>query len=476
LDSKKAINMKRRNFIKTSATAIASVSLLPKASSAMVAPGEKTKLAMVGVGIRGISFWGERVLEYYSDKVEFAGLCDINQGRLEYAKSKMGVNCPVFSDFDLMMKKVKPDLVIVTTIDSNHHEFIIKAMEYGSDVITEKPMTTDEIKCQAILDAEKKTGRKCIVGFNYRFGTLFSAIKEQLVKKTVGKITSVDFNWYLNVYHGASYFRRWHGERDKGGTLLVHKSTHHFDLLNWFINSDPVEVTAYGDLEHYGRNNKFRGANCRNCAYTCECDYYWDITQDQISHELYVKNEKFDGYIRDNCLWRTNIDIYDKMSVQIKYANNVLVNYSLTTYSPYEGWRIAFNGEHGRMESWEDIPWRRNGLINQENLHASEMSQSEGNKTRYDEIFVMKNFSKDYEILKVEAARGGHGGGDSRLQDKIFRFPEMEDPNQHFAGSRDGAMSCLVGIAARKSIDEKRPVKISELTSLKLSPTRDYKG
>jgi predicted dehydrogenase len=464
--------MKRREFLSTTAGAAAGASLLANPLTAAVQAKSKKKLAMVGTGVRGIGFWGKRVVDNYSDIVEFVGLSDINPGRLELAKKHMDVSCPVYTDFDQMMKETKPELVIVTTVDSNHHEFIIKAMEYGADVLSEKPMTTDEVKSQAILDAEKRTGKKCTIGFNYRYGTLFTAIKEQLAKKPAGEITSVDFHWYLNVYHGADYFRRWHGERDKGGTLWVHKATHHFDLLNWFIDSDPVEVVAYGALEHYGKNNPFRGANCRNCAYTDKCRFYWDITKDKHAMDLYVSNEKYDGYIRDNCLWRKNIDIYDKMSAQIKYANNVVVNYSLTTYSPYEGWRIAFNGTDGRLESWEDIPWRRQEKINQAQLHAAEMNQGGSSDVRYDEIFLMKNFDPNYEIIKVEAARGGHGGGDSRLQDKIFRDPAMTDPLKHAAGTRDGAMSCLIGVAARKSIEDQRPVKIEELTDIKPHPTR----
>ncbi len=465
--------MKRRDFLTTTAGAAAGATLISNPVGAAVTRQSKRKIAMVGTGVRGIGFWGKRVVDNYSDIVEFVGLSDINPGRLELAKSHMGVDCPVFTNFDQMMKETKPEMVIVTTMDSTHHEFIIKAMEYGADVLSEKPMTTDEIKSQAILDAERRTGKKCTIGFNYRYGTLFSAIKEQLAKKPIGQLTSVDFHWYLNTYHGASYFRRWHGERDKGGTLWVHKATHHFDLLNWFIDSDPVEVTAYGALEHYGKNNSFRGANCRNCAYTDKCEYYWDITKSQHDMDLYVKNEKYDGYIRDNCLWREEIDIYDKMSAQVKYANDVVVNYSLTTYSPYEGWRIAFNGKEGRIESWEDIPWRRQEKINQAQLHAAEMNQTGDDNIRYDEIFLMKNFDPNYQILKVEAARGGHGGGDSRLQDKIFRDPDMADPYKHSAGTRDGAMSCLIGIAARKSIEEQRPVRIEELTDLKPHPTRE---
>jgi predicted dehydrogenase len=379
----------------------------------------------------------------------------------------MGVDCPVFTDFEEMMKKTKPDMLIVTTVDSNHDEFIVKGLDMGVDVITEKPMTTDEVKTQAILDAERRSGKKVIVGFNYRWGTHFTAIKELLAAQRVGRITSVDFNWYLNVYHGASYFRRWHGLRDKGGTLLVHKSTHHFDLLNWFIDSDPVEVTAYGELEHYGSNNAFRGDKCRSCPHTDKCKFFWDITENEHLMNLYVKNEHHDGYIRDNCLWRHEIDIYDKMSVQVKYANDVTVSYSLTTYSPYEGYRIGFNGFDGRIDSWEGIPWRREERVSQAELHAMEMNQSAKEEdSQYNEIMVMDNFG-DYELVKVPYTRGGHGGGDSRLQDKIFRNTAAPDPYKHSAGTRDGAMSVLIGVAARKSIDTGKPVMIESLTDLK---------
>jgi len=465
--------MKRRNFIAATGTAAAGT-ILASPAGAMSAAGKnaRKRLVIVGTGERGTEFWGQRVNRNYSDLVEFVGLCDRNIGRAEFAKKVIGVDCPVFTDFDEMIQQVKPDMIIVTTMDAFHHEYIIRGLKYGCDVLTEKPMTTDEVKCQQILDAESASGKKVIVGFNYRYASIFSALKQQLAKKEIGKMTSVDFNWYLNVHHGASYFRRWHGERDKSGTLLVHKATHHFDLLNWLIDSDPVEVNAYGMLEHYGTNNKFRGSNCRNCGHTDKCKFFWDITKDKKMMDFYVANEKYDGYIRDNCLWRDEVDIYDKMSVQIKYANNVVVTYSLTTYSPFEGWRIAFNGMDGRVEAWEDIPWLEKNKIDQAKLHAQEMDQS-GQKEDTDnhiEITAMNNF-QDYEIINIPKARSGHGGGDSRLQDKIFRDTDMADPLKYAAGTRDGAMSVLIGIAARKSIEESRPVRIEELTDIK--PTAD---
>ena len=423
---------------------------------------KKLKIVLVGTGIRGTSFWGRRLVKQYSEILEFVGLCDTNKGRLKYAQNFIGVNCKTYMDFDIMLNEQKPDLVIVCTVDNTHHEFIIKGLKSGIDVLTEKPLTTDEFKAQSILNAEKESGKKLIVGFNYRWSPYTTEIKKLLMKNIIGDITSVDFHWYLNTYHGASYFRRWHGYKEKGGSLWLHKATHHFDLLNWWLSSDPEEVFAYGSLEHYGSNGKFRGKNCRDCEFTKKCDYYFDITKDKRLVDLYVKNEKHDGYIRDNCLFREDIDIYDKMSAQIKYKNDIIVNYSLTTYSPFEGWRIAFNGSKGRIEASLDIPYEKDSKISQEEMHEKEMSQQLIEETSKENIIVHKLWS-NFNKYEISTKKGGHGGGDELLHESIFNDSIKSDQFERSAGLRDGLMSILIGIAARKSIDANRPVRIDDL-------------
>lgn len=457
--------MERRTFMKFTAAAGASLMLHPFESFA-IPPGKKIRLALVGTGARGSSLWGRAIIKNFGEITEFAGLCDINPGRLEHVKKLMNVNCPTFTDFEQMLRETKPDYVIVTTVDATHDEFIVKALNSGVNVITEKPMTTDEVKCKRILDAEKKSGKKVTVAFNYRHSVHAMQVKELLSQNRIGKVVSVDFNWYLNVHHGADYFRRWHGRMAKGGSLWVHKATHHFDLLNWWLNSEPVEVSAYGALEHYGKNNSFRGKRCTGCEHKDKCKFYWDITKDQRQVALYVNNEHHDGYIKDGCVWSNEIDIYDKMSAQILYANGVIANYSLTTYSPYEGWQIAFNGMNGRLETWEDIPYLQKTPEDQAKRHAIEMSNADdaiAGEVR--EIMVMDNFAKNYEVYTTPKIRGGHGGGDVRMQRRMF-VDINDNPHHVMAGTREGAMSILIGIAARKSIELKRPVKIAELTDL----------
>ncbi len=454
--TKKESFVSRRDFIATTGAAVAGSMLFnPLSSSAKSFETKKMRIAIVGTGVRALGMWSKDVLETYPDKVEFVGLCDINPGRVESFKKLSGFTCPGFTDFEKMMKEVKPDTLIVTTVDATHHEFIIRGMEMGANVITEKPMTTDEQKCEAILQTEKRTGKKVTVTFNYRYSPHRAKIYELLRSGAIGDVTSVDFHWYLDTSHGADYFRRWHRLKEKGGTLWVHKATHHFDLLNWWIESDPEEVFAYGALNFYGKNHSFRSTNCRPCTFKDKCNFYFDMTRNKTLMEMYAANEKYDGYTRDGCVWKEDINIYDKMAATIKYANGVQVSYSLTTYSPYEGYRIAFNGTKGRIDMWI------------EESHPME-------ERDYDEIVVNKNFSTR-EIIRVGHGTSGHGGGDRLLKDKIFAGV-TDDPLNQAAGVRDGALSILVGIAARNSCESGKPVKIGDLTSIKPGAKRQLVG
>jgi predicted dehydrogenase len=443
--------MKRRTFTQLTGTALAGSLLTNNVLASALTPAKKQRVAMVGTGHRGLGMWGVEVLKEHGSRMEFVGLCDINPGRVATGKKMLGVSCPTYTDFDKMMRETKPEVLIVTTVDATHNEFIVKGLEYGADIVTEKPMTTDEKKCQQILDAERRTGKKVKVTFNYRYSPHRQKIYEMLRAGAIGKVEAVDFHWYLDVHHGADYFRRWHRLRQNSGSLLVHKATHHFDLLNWWLESDPQQVYANGQLTFYGKNNDFRHTNCRPCPHKDKCAFYWDMTKDKRLMAIYADNEKYDGYLRDGCVWKEDIDIFDKMAVQIKYANNVQVSYSLTTHSPYEGYRIAFNGTKGRLEAWikEHQPWEEEA---------------------FDEIQLTTNFGKR-EIIRIANNEEGHGGGDVRLRKQIFA-PDGQDPYRQAAGTRDGAMSCLVGIAARHSIDSGQPVKIGSLTSLQPSATR----
>lgn len=442
----------RKRFLGTAGAALGGSLLAgPMLKSAESKPQRKPqngkmRVAVVGMGVRGVSMYGRNLVSRYPDHIEMVGICDTNPGRLKYASEYVGAGCPTFTRLDEMLQQTRPDRLVVTTWDWEHHNCIITALEHGVDVVCEKPLTIDEEKCQMIIDADKKyPDNNIYVTFNYRYPPHRSKVKELLMEGAIGDIRSVDFHWNINHGHQRAYMQRWHGESKRGGTLWVHKNTHHFDMLNWFLDSDPVEVYAQNALEMFGSSGPFRSTNCRRCPYTEECEHYWDINANDHLRQMYADNEHYDGYIRDNCVYRHNIDSHDKHAALITYANGAFVNYSLTSDTDHSGYWIAFNGTKGRLEGREG-GWP-----------ASDEHQE----------WILTPRGKDPQKIVVPFSDGGHWGGDPLLLDRLFKDPDMPDPLHQLAGTRDGVMSVLTGVAARKSAASGKPVRIETLTSLK---------
>ena len=407
----------------------------------------KKRIALVGTGHRGTSMWGMNVVGGYSEWVEFVAICDQNPLRAERARGFIGVDAPIYTDFQQMLAETKPDTVIVCTRDSNHDEVIVRSLEAGADVITEKPMTTTAEKVRRILDAEKRTGRRVDVTFNYRYSPTARKIKELILSGVIGEVTSVDFHWFLDTQHGADYFRRWHAREENSGSLFVHKSTHHFDLINWFLDDEPDQVFANGSLRRYGKAGPFRGERCRTCPHASECDFFFDISKDPWLEALYEDPSRIDGYFRDACVFREEIDIPDTMSALIRYGKGAQVTYSVNTYMPIEGHFIAFDGTKGRIETrqFERQPWET---------------------PDYDEVLLVKSFN-GAERIRIPHEPGGHFGGDPKLQDMLFK-PGTPDPLNQRAGSRAGAMSVLCGVAALQSTKSGKAINVAGL----LDPSR----
>jgi predicted dehydrogenase len=401
------------------------------------------KYVLVGAGSRALHMFAKPMAAEWSDRLLFKGVYDSNPVRAGFLSAECG-NVPVYDDFHRMLTEVEPDVVIVASTDYTHHTYIIEALRAGCDVITEKPMTIDEEKCRAILQAEQESGKKVTVTFNLRFAPYFAKVKELLLGGAIGEVYHVNLEWFLDRRHGADYFRRWHSELKNSGGLLVHKSTHHFDVVNWWIGSRPAEVHAFGTRRVYGNNRAEKGTRCLTCDYKSTCDYYMDIEKDPFIQKYYHQAEQVDGYFRDRCLFDDKIDIYDNMSVNVRYENDALLTYSLVAYSPYEGWRASITGSEGRLE-----------LTNI--YRNADMAPSDSS--------WIKRLKPDgtSEDIEVNVSASGHGGGDARLREALF-VGGIDDPLGQQAGSSIGADSLLIGATANRSIAEGRALRLPDVS------------
>lgn len=373
---------------------------------------------------------------------ELVALMDVNPLRLAGAQRLLGSALDAYTDLDAMLDAVRPDAVIVASRDDSHADVVCRVLRAGAEAIVEKPMATDAAGVAAILETEAETGIPVRVTFNYRYAPYAGRVRELLAAGVIGDILSVDFHWYLDRDHGADYFRRWHRRREHSGTLLVHKASHHFDLLNWWLDAVPERVIADAATLFYGPTRERRGPDCRTCTVRADCEFAIDIAGDPELRTLYVDAQPADGYRRDGCVFDPEIDIPDTMGVLVRYRSGTMLAYSLAAHVAYEGFRAAFNGRSGRME-------------------LEVLESGPGSDRAADPIDV---FRPDGTLEREEVARGGsdHGGGDTALMDDLLGAPGF-DPLRRAATSLDGARAAVVGLAALRSLETGAWVRVEDL-------------
>jgi predicted dehydrogenase len=276
---------------------------------------------------------------------------------------------------------------------------------------------------------------------------------------------SVDFSWILDTSHGADYFRRWHREKENSGGLLVHKATHHFDLVNWWIDAYPTRVFAMGALNFYGRENaEARGETYSYKRYTGVSEAENDpfalmLTSKEALRGLYLDAEAETGYLRDRNVFGEPITIEDTMAVTVQYNTGAILSYCLIAYAPWEGLRVAITGTKGRIEM--DIEESIVHLLGdgQASLQASKGPFKQARMR----VFPM--FGQSCEV-DVPSGEGGHGGADPVMLEQLFSPTPPPDPHHRAASHIDGAASVLVGIAANQAMISGQAVYIDDLFPL----------
>jgi predicted dehydrogenase len=391
---------------------------------------------------------------------EPVGLADTNPGRI--AAFQRHVDAPGYDAADVpkMLAKEKVDLLLVSTVDATHDTYIVAGLEAGCDVITEKPMTVDVPRCERILDAQRRTGKRVTVAFNYRFHPIHQQIKQLLPQ--IGEIGSVHFEWLLDVRHGADYFRRWHRDKANSGGLLVHKATHHFDLVNWWLGASPEMVSAQGRLFFYGEQGARHGyARDYQRAHGSELarddPFAVHLDQTPALKELYLEAEEHDGYHRDVNVFAPGVTIEDDLAVLVRYDSGATMSYHLTAYAPWEGYRIAGDGSKGRLEldmvESDHVAPGIAGMV--KGHHGTEASPEGGSVS----LRLRHFWQRPVDVPVAPYEREGHGGADSRMVSAIFSA-------EGAATALDGARSLLTGLAANESIATQRSVRAHDLLNL----------
>ena len=418
----------------------------------------KKRYAVVGISNRAIGMFMDKIINIYKEHAKLVAMLDIDRNRMGNYNFTRKLDIPIFSanQFETMIVTTKPDAVIVACQDYLHDKYIIEALKHDVDVISEKPLTIDEHKCAAIFAAEKASKGKVTVTFNYRYTAFSTKIRELIETGKIGKVVSVDLNWYLDTYHGASYFRRWNRLRECSGGLNIHKSCHHLDLVQWWIGQKAEEVFAYGTCNFYGPegiHNPLKpdqvgdGRTCPTCDIRNKCKYYmrWFREEYRNCSQL-AKMTTYENYSQEQCIFDPAINIEDTYSAVIKFDGGAFLNYTLNASVPYEGFRLGVNGTEGRIEFKE--------------IHApSRLPFPEPPECS---ITYIPMFGGREQIDVINLG-GGHAGADPLLTDELFIGPDALTTVQRQADLKDGIEAVLAGLSIFKSIQEGKPISVQSM-------------
>lgn len=441
----------------------------------------KKRYAFVGTGGRVVTFL-HPLATTYRETGEAVALCDPSPTRMHHHIELLKEECDFDArlafygtdDFDKMLVVERPDCVVVTSVDTTHADYIARALRAGCDVVVEKPIAVDATQCGLIQTAAQSSKNSVRVAFNYRWAPGVNAVKELLMSGTIGTVQHVHMEYLLDLNHGADYFRRWHSQMANSGGLLVHKATHHFDLVNWWLDAIPEFVFARGHLGFYGKDNAVRRGDERFTRYdrytgndTGDDPFALDLTK--RGTKLYYEAEKDSGYIRDKNVFRDGIDIYDTMSVSAGYRTGAMLTYSLMAYSPYEGYHVTFTGDRGRIEYREVHGSHLIMGQNDEALAAEQSATPEGHSPFQLRVFPHSGKARE---IRIEERPGGHNGADPLLQEQIFSANPPLDTLHRNAGWEQGIASAMLGISANHSIATGQQVRISDLLKIRPEATK----
>ncbi|WP_228484691.1 Gfo/Idh/MocA family protein [Microbacterium cremeum] len=439
------------------------------------AADRRIRYAIVGTGSRA-QMYVDAIAGPHADLAELVAWTDTNAGRIGWHERRLttaGIPSPTRFAPDGLGAAVaehRIDRVIVTSPDWTHADHVVAALEAGADVIVEKPLTTTEDDVRRIADAVDRTGRSVTVTFNYRYAPRNASLKDVIHAGEIGEVTSVHFEWVLDTSHGADYFRRWHRDKASSGGLLIHKASHHFDLVNWWLDDVPARVFASGGLRFYGAENaRRRGMGSRPRRGTEDSPlrdaFSLDLREDPVLRELYFEQESHDGYLRDRDVFDPGISIEDNLSLVVDFARGASMSYSLNAHAPWEGYTVAVNGTLGRAEL--TVVERGAVLLGDSGRPVVDPSARPGDVEHEDgrpvseRLVVQRHFGAARGV-PIPQEDGGHGGGDARLLSELFRG-SGDDRLGRAATWLDGVCSVAVGLAGNRSLESGQAVAIDDL-------------
>lgn len=386
-------------------------------------------IGIVGTGSRSTAFGGWLSKNGEKNGVRLVALHDINPVRLKAVQAQLGGKVPLYDNYGKFLNAPGMDGVIITTPCHTHAALTIQALDAGKHVLCEKAMAITAGDCAAMLEAERKSGKRLQVGLCLRYADFMRDLIPIIRRGEIGEVKLVSA---VETLEGSSHFGRWHRLKKLSGGILLQKGTHTLDLINWIMGANPQVVSGFGGRDVYKARTECRGRRCKTCPEAGACAEFRDLCGNEKTDSLYGSEaEAADGYICDECVFDPVVDIMDNVTLSLSYEGGRRANYAISLYFERDGIEREFIiiGTAGKITV----------------------------SRRREEIIILRRRSMDTIHYKLS----GHGEGfNEQMRDFVNMVHTGKKP---LADSQAGYWSALAGLAGETAVAENRVVELASL-------------
>ncbi|MDO8421932.1 MAG: Gfo/Idh/MocA family oxidoreductase [Parvibaculum sp.] len=291
-------------------------------------------------------------------------------GLASLAKRHIGPGT-VYADVATMLAETKPDLFVIGSPNHLHLGHIKAGLKAGVRIFTEKPIVRTEEETWELARLLRVHGETSVlVGLVMRSSPLTKAVAKLISDGRLGPLVSAEGNEHLHPEHGAFLMRDWRRREEFGGSFLLDKCCHDFDIYRMFIGSLPKRVASFGGRRIFTSEN---GARLNGPAYE-------DGT---AAYTVWRK-----GWNTSNATFGSDADVNDHQVAIVEYENGVRLSFHANTHAGLPQRRWYFAGTDGALEA---------DLVSDQLQFRDALGL------------------KPAEIIPVETGSGGHDGMDPAM-------------------------------------------------------------
>lgn len=405
---------------------------------------KQLKVILIGAGNRGETYTD--IMLKNNDKFKVIAVAEPIKSRRENIRKKHNISENMcFDDWKPLFKLGKiADIAIISTMDKQHFEPSMAAIRLKYDILLEKPMSPNPDECIKIAREAEKYKSKILVCHVLRYSAVFMTLKNIIDSGKIGKIMSINHEECVgNIHQSHSFVRGNWGNSDRSSCMLLQKSCHDTDILQWLIGKRCLKVQSFGTLSYFKETNAPEGCAdycVEGCKYNETCPYNavklyledkenrWfrttctrmpNPTDDDVLHAI---TETQYG----KCVYKCDNNVVDHQTLNMMYEDDVFVTFTMNAFN--KGGRfIHIMGTHGELRAAidDDTP-----------LEIYDF------KTKTTEKIPM--FGKD-------GINGGHGGGDMGIIETIYEYVTNTYKGKSVTGIMDSCLNHIVVFAAEKS-------------------------